>query len=325
MLSPDSEQGRRDWRPKRHTLREVSHYARVKIYPHGGAEIMAAEMPVFRAPGWEPAEDARPLAALRRRADEGANDSEEEAPVEAQGPNVENVARAVRRARSRIREIALCNHMTHMVTLTYSDAVCDRHDLGDTLPRCLRWLHNQVQRKGLYYVLIPELHKDGALHWHGLCNAACLGLVESGTMIPPEGGRPRRPTSGAERAAWAADGGVLVYNVQSWRNGFSTAVPLHGSYEAAVGYVCKYVGKDMGAAVSPGKIGGRWYYSGGDLRGPDVYYTELTPGDLVAAGGIAWAVPGCGYAMLRGSRDQVSKVLAAAGAPGADNIDFTIT
>lgn len=54
-----------------------------------------------------------------------------------------------------------------------------------------------------------------------------------------------------------------------WRFGFSTAIELYGNYKSAVGYVCKYISKETE------KIGGRWYYSGGALKRPDVVLTDV--------------------------------------------------
>ena len=34
------------------------------------------------------------------------------------------------------------------------------------------WLSDRVKRKGLKYVLVPEMHKDGAWHFHGFTNLA---------------------------------------------------------------------------------------------------------------------------------------------------------
>lgn len=44
---------------------------------------------------------------------------------------------------------------------------------------------------------------------------------------------------------------------------------LHGDRRQAVGYVCKYITK------ADAKIGGRWYYSGGDLKRPDGFTADL--------------------------------------------------
>ena len=49
---------------------------------------------------------------------------------------------------------------------------------------------------------------------------------------------------------------------------------LYGEYPAAVAYVCKYIGKEGE------KPAGRWYYSGGELREPEVTFAEISPEEL---------------------------------------------
>lgn len=231
------------------TLGEVSYTGRIKRFPGGLIEYMACDSAVFRASGWE---ERGPERSRGKRDRGGEGDT----------------ARAVRRARTAVRDIALANPMGYFVTLTLDPARCNRYDIDDIVPRLNAWLSNQVQRRGLAYVLVPERHKDGAVHFHGFFNDA-LPLVDSGTISLP-GARPRKPRSKAQRAEWIAQGGRVVYNIPGWSLGFSTAIGLYGEYSRAVGYVCKYVGKDMG-----GKIGGRWYYSGGALARPEVEYCDL--------------------------------------------------
>lgn len=123
------------------------------------------------------------------------------------------------------------------------------------------WLDNQVRRHGLAYVLVPERHKDGAIHFHGFFNDA-VKAVDSGH-------RDRE--------------GHPVYNLPAWSLGFTTAIELYGDYHAAVGYVCKYIGKQGD------KPGGRWYYSGGDLQRPAVEFADVSireAVDLAPEGGV---------------------------------------
>ena len=179
-----------------------------------------------------------------------------------------NRQRAARRARAEVRDIALCTPFSQFVTLTLSPDAIDRYDMVAITKKLNAWLSNQVQRRGLAYVLVPERHKDGAIHFHGLFNDA-LERTDSGTMIPPEGGKPRKPRSKAQREAWLAAGGRVVWNLPGWTLGFTTALDLVGEYSRAVGYVCKYIGKQGE------KPGGRWYYSGGGLGHPEVILTDL--------------------------------------------------
>ena len=247
------------------TFGDITHTGRIKTYGDGSREIMACSKPVFRQGGWE----ARKGASRGKR------------PV-VEGEQGGDLKRAVRRARSQVRDLALCNPFTHFVTLTLDQTQVDRYDMASITRKLNAWLSNQVQRRGLIYVLVPERHKDGAVHFHGFFNDA-LEMVDSGTMVPPGGGKPRKPRSKAQRAAWAAQGGHVVYNLPGWSLGFTTAMRLYGDYHSAVAYVCKYIGKDMDQEGA--KIGGRWYYSGGALARPEVEYADLEWRDLAAEPG----------------------------------------
>ena len=170
------------------------------------------------------------------------------------------------------------------MTLTLDPAKVDRYDVSAITKKLRVWADNAVRRRGLKYILVPELHRDGAVHFHGFFNDA-LEAVDSGTMT--NGGRPRRPRSCSERDRLEADGWHVVYNLPAWTLGFTTAIELYGEKRKAVAYVLKYISK---AAATTGRIGGRWYYSGGELRRPVVTYGELTADDIVRLQD-SWSVP----------------------------------
>ena len=247
----------------------IKHNTQIKRYPDGSAAVLIASRQVFREPGYE----ARLVSRKLDTDPEVAYAKLEHDALHADEIDAQNLDRARRRARGQLRDLALSNPMTHFVTLTLSPDCIDRYDMKAVMRKVNRWLDNQVRRCGVSYVLVPELHKDGAIHFHGLFTAG-LPLVDSGTMIPPEGGRPSRPRSARQRAFWAAYGGHVVFNIPGWPYGFSTAMELYGDHNAAVGYVCKYVAKQQQ------KIGGRWYYHGGALRRPDVEYTDANVEDF---------------------------------------------
>ncbi len=75
------------------------------------------------------------------------------------------------RTRRNIREIALCNNFTYFVTLTINSERCDRYAL-DNCQEKLRTILKKIKRKNkdFIYLFITEKHKDGAFHFHGLCN-----------------------------------------------------------------------------------------------------------------------------------------------------------
>lgn len=248
-----------------------------KAYPDGSQVILAAERPIFRRPGWE---------ERRRKPSDDLFDGAE--PVD----RTANVARAQRRARSRVFDLAMSNDFTYFVTFTLDRQKVDRYDAGEITRRLNSWLDNRVRRSGLAYVLVPERHKDGAIHFHGLINDA-LPVTPSGTFAHG-GDKPRRPRSAAELAEWREKPEEFheVFNLPAWSLGFSTAIPLYGSRAAACGYVCKYISK------APEKIGGRWYYSGGALRGPVVTFSDVDF-DAAAAGGQTFTLDGLGVRCVK--------------------------
>lgn len=227
------------------TESEAKSYARLKVFRASGTfEVMAASRPIFGR-GWE---SETPRLTGSGKKDHG-----------------DDIRRSMRRARRRLRDLALCNEFAWFVTLTFSPEKVDRYDISDIWRRVRAWLSNNVQRRGLAYVLVPEFHKDGAIHFHGFVNDV-LEMADSGTISGGNGRKkPARPRSAAERERWLLNGGHICYNVVRWTLGFSCAIRLYGNYAAAVAYVCKYIGK----SEDNQKIGGRWYYSGGVLLQPE--------------------------------------------------------
>ena len=67
----------------------------------------------------------------------------------------------------------------------------------------------------------------------------------------------------------------MIYNLPQWTFGFTAAIRLYGNYPQAVGYVCKYIGKQGGERPL-----GRWYYSGGALQKPQKTYADMDYRDL---------------------------------------------
>lgn len=280
----------------------------MKIYPDGSRTVMVADRAIFREPGWEDAgrwehgptpeqlweafvEAATTLPDVEKTQYQLAREEEREEERAA-----DNLGRAQRRARAAVRDIALSNPFRWFVTLTLDQSKIDRYNVTEITRHLNHWLDNQVRRAGLAYVLVPERHQDGAIHFHGLFSDA-LRAVDSGT-IDRGAGKPRKPRSKAQREAWLAGGGHVVYNLPAWGWGYTTAIELYGDRRKAVNYVTKYIGKQMqpdeAGGLRPGKIGGRWYYSGGALRRPEVALCDIADGDFDALSGFEFEIAALG-------------------------------
>ncbi len=276
------------------------HNARFKRYPDGSGELLIGSrpfgggecmknLPAFLDDGEPPftyslmeeeaiAHDEFEYAVLERAAIE--TDGEPiDRDANAAACHAASIRRSVRRAKKAVRDIARSNDWTYFVTLTLDPDKVDRYSVTEVWKHLRHWLGNNVRRKGLIYLLVLEHHKDGALHAHGLFNDA-LEAVDSGTMSLPGRKAPVKVRSQAQKEAFERIGGHVVYNLPSWGWGFSTAIKLYGEKDAAISYVCKYIGKEMTGADgaqfgTPEKIGGRWYYSGGDLQRPTVEWFDV--------------------------------------------------
>ncbi len=219
----------------------VKHYAKIYTYPGGIQDIVASSAPDFGAKGWEASDSRRNHERKHER--------------KSSDPKGEDLERSMRRARGKLRRLALANDFRWFVTLTFNPEKVDSFDAAAVVKKLNAWCSNMVQRKGLRYILIPELHPtSGRIHFHGFFSD-CVEVVDSGHTDKQ---------------------GHKIYNLPQWSLGFTTAIELYDDYSRAVGYVSKYIGKQ------DGKITGRWYYSGGDLREPEITYAEISPAELAA-------------------------------------------
>jgi hypothetical protein len=76
----------------------------------------------------------------------------------------QNEDRAVRRAKSRLRQLILSANLTHLLTLTYRENVTDFKRAADDLNRFVRKM--KVNLPEWLYVAVAEQQERGAWHWH---------------------------------------------------------------------------------------------------------------------------------------------------------------
>lgn len=151
--------------------------------------------------------------------------------------------------KEKVFDIAILNadRWTHMFTLTISPDKLDRFDYALCGKKVCTFWNNAKKRHGVEYLLIPELHRDGAIHFHGLMAAGSLPLSDSGKK--DKAGRP-------------------VYNIQTYHYGFTTAVPLDaGTSEFVCKYITKYITKDL-IRITPRSF----YYSQGLKSQVEIQY-----------------------------------------------------
>lgn len=204
-------------------------------------QIMEREVPLYRIKAYDnflfrvtkrlfnPA----PASAKRVRDDEQEQDE-----------HVGKFASALSRARNTVRDVILCNRWEYFVTLTFDGARWDRYDLQARVKELMQWIQNE-NKKGanIRYVLVPEFHKDGAVHLHG---------VMSGITSAP------CPADWPKSVNQKEDGTYYdCWSEFSERYGYSSVERINNSI--AVGFYCsKYITKSM--AATSDFVGVHTYY-----------------------------------------------------------------
>lgn len=135
--------------------------------------------------------------------------------------------RSLRRSKAVIRDLVVCNDFDLFATFTFDPRKHDRYNFNSLKLTMLRWLNNQrrTHSPALQYLIIPEFHKDGAIHFHAL-------LKNYNGRVNRTGKRTRK-------------GKNEVFNLPSFRGGFTTASPINENIEAVAEYVSKYITKDL--------------------------------------------------------------------------------
>ena len=140
---------------------------------------------------------------------------------------------SLNRTRSALYMYARQCDWEYFITLTYSpDKIENRYDYSLCMKKVHNWVDNCRRRKAneLLFLLVPEQHKDGAWHIHGLlCNTTGFTFTDSGKRYD----------------------GKIVYNLDDWKLGFSTATKVTDTYKVS-NYITKYITKDL-CAITPGK------------------------------------------------------------------------
>lgn len=80
---------------------------------------------------------------------------------------------AVSRARKTVLELALCNPWDWFCTFTLDKEKYNRYDLEKFHKDFTQWIRDRRKKTGapIRFLLVPELHQDGAWHIHGLMHA----------------------------------------------------------------------------------------------------------------------------------------------------------
>lgn len=180
--------------------------------------------------------------------------------------NEEKLPENIRRAKSKVFELALCNDFAFFCTLTFAqDKVKNRYDLESCMKSFAKWLNNYNNRRvssAVRYLLIPEPHQDGAWHLHGLVS----GIPEVDLrQFQIEEHLPFHI-----RKELAKGHQVFQWMSYDKKFGYCTLSPIR-SMDAVSKYITKYVTKELGCSVK--ELGAHLYYRSHGLKQKELVYS----------------------------------------------------
>lgn len=162
----------------------------------------------------------------------------------------DNQHRSLRRSKTAIQDIMLCNKFDLWCTFTYNcrncqpkcnnnpcictPENCKRFDMHYTRRTLQNWFRNQRKHSpDLKYLAVPEFHKNGAIHFHCMISGFNGRLKDSGKRTKHN---------------------QTIYNASGYYSGWTEFVKFgerfdSSSYETdyvrIVSYLTKYITKDM--------------------------------------------------------------------------------
>lgn len=164
-------------------------------------------------------------------------------------PSDKAIEESLRRTRTTIFDYALSNKFTHFVTFTFNPKKVDRYSIEETSNIMKYWLNRQKKHSPDFgYVIVPEFHKDKAIHFHALIkgytpNLKCTNVIQNGKR---------------------------VYNITGFTSGFTNAQELDDDQTKAAAYLTKYITKEMITTFNK-----RRYWSSKNLLKPQKHYESL--------------------------------------------------
>lgn len=176
----------------------------------------------------------------------------------ANGGNItmESKEKSLRRTKLAVMDYALVNEWEYFVTLTFNPEKVDSFDYEVVTKKLSNWLHNLKNYgiKNLKYLIVPELHKSGRIHFHGLlANTKGLEFKDSGKKD---------------------NDGRTVYNIEGYKLGFTTAQKVENN-EAISRYISKYITKELIMTTKNKKR----YWNSRNLKKPKIKKELFTDDD----------------------------------------------
>lgn len=126
---------------------------------------------------------------------------------------------------------SLIQNWEYFVTLTFDPKEVDSLDYQSVSTALAKWTNNMKhQNPEMAYILVPELHKSGRIHWHGVFRNVPNWKLEAAR------------SANTNRLIYK--NGAQIFNLTNYKYGHTTVSKIKNQ-EAVSVYCSKYMTKDM--------------------------------------------------------------------------------
>lgn len=201
----------------------ISYNVRLIQYPNGEAQVRRYSVALTKHT--ENPCESDTLENDIFSATRSSSSEQEDSYSSTQKNQADNERRSYSRSKQKVFEYARCVSWEWFVTFTFSPDKIDRYDYTLCSKVIRKWLNNQRRNApDLKYLIVPEIHKDGAYHFHGLlASIGDMRFVDSGHTT-----KTKEP----------------IFNMVKWSYGFTTATKINDTHKVSK-YIGKYITKDL--------------------------------------------------------------------------------
>lgn len=164
----------------------------------------------------------------------------------------DSIQKSISRSRAMIFDYVKCNDFDMFVTFTFDPEKVNRYNMTHCFSQMQKWLWSQQRKHDgeLRYIIVPEHHKDGAIHFHALMGGLKHQLKKTNVISRKSGKR--------------------VYNLTQFTYGFTNVQRLDDDKQKTTAYICKYIGKEFDNVVNR-----RRYWASKNLEKPVKFYNKM--------------------------------------------------
>jgi hypothetical protein len=178
---------------------------------------------------------------------------------------IKKLDESLSRTKRIVRDLLFCNKFDYFCTFTFNGCKVDRFNYKDCQKKITNLFMNYKSRYScsFRYVIVPEFHKDGAIHFHGMIS----GINPDYLVVPEMIWKRDRPTGKLEMVPNTRK--YVDWPYYSKKLGFFSCSRVKNHTACAL-YVSKYITKDL--LDLP--VGVRAVMASKNLERPDLAFDE---------------------------------------------------